>query len=48
MKNDLVKRLVDDFVKQFPEATRQERVLLFSKLNMMEVSALELLVSQIK
>lgn len=46
-KETLVKLLVDDFIKMFPKSSQAERMLLFSKLNLMEIADLELLVNQL-
>jgi hypothetical protein len=46
-KTELVKLLLDDFNKMFPNASRPERLNLYMRLNMMEIKDLELLVSQL-
>lgn len=47
-KARLVKLLVDDFKNMFPEASRDECILLNLKLSLMPIESLELLVSQLK
>jgi hypothetical protein len=47
-KSKLIKILLDDFIKDFPESNRATRVEVFSRLQGFEVSELELLVSQVK
>jgi hypothetical protein len=47
-KARLVKLLVDDFKNMFPEASRNEVILLNLKLSLMPIESLGLLVSQLK
>ena len=47
MKHELIKLLVDDFIKMYPESSRSERIDLSMRLNMLDISDLELLVSQL-
>lgn len=45
-KQDLIKILLADFEKSFSAVSRVEKLELFSRLNLLEVSDLKLLVSQ--
>lgn len=47
-KQELLKTLIDDFKKMFPNASSGEKNLLRMKLQMLEESDLELLVTQVK
>jgi hypothetical protein len=46
-KHELITILIQDFTKEFPDSGRSEKLELFSRLMLLEVSDLELLVSQL-
>lgn len=47
-KSDMLKILLDDFKKMFPEAKHRECLALFMRINMLEEKDLRLLIEQLE